>query len=105
MTETLKQTCWQEFLSFIEDKCSKAEYNNWFVPIRYVEQKQDSIVLEVPNIFVREYLIDNYKNELADFLPKDLKGNPSIEFIFREEKVQPKSAITLEAPKKKTHTR
>ena len=93
MTATKQQLRWQDFLKFIQDKCSKAEYQNWFVPIKCIEEKEDLVVLEVPNIFVREYLLDNYKNELCDFLPKDVKGLPNIEFILSEEQEVPKAPI------------
>jgi chromosomal replication initiator protein len=70
---------WQEFLSNIEARCSATEFQNWLAPIKVVEG--DGFVLEVPNIFVQEYLISNYKKELEAYIP--LK---SIQFVIAEEK-------------------
>ena len=79
---------WNEVLTFIKDKCSQAEFQNWIAPINVVENYEDDITLEVPNIFVQQYLIDNYKNELSSFLPVDKHGKPLIHFIITEQKLE-----------------
>lgn len=71
---------WTQFLHYVKTRCSLTAFGNWFSPIRVVEATADEIVLEVPNIFVQEYLIANYKKDLCAFLPLDAHGNPSIRF-------------------------
>jgi chromosomal replication initiator protein len=79
------QDCWSQFLEVIEEKTSAAEFGNWFAQIRVAEISPTHISLEVPNIFVQEYLIDNYKKELAAFLPLLPNGEPSIRFLIGEQ--------------------
>ena len=50
-------------------------------PINVLEFSATLITLEVPNIFVQEYLISNYKKDLCAFLPVNANGEPSIKFI------------------------
>lgn len=71
---------WAQFLEYIKGKCSIAAFGNWFAPIRVIEATAEEIILEVPNIFVQEYLIGNYKKELCSFLPLDVTGEPAIRF-------------------------
>lgn len=78
--------CWSEFIQCIEKKCSPVEFQNWIAPIKVKETSESQVILEVPNIFVQEYLIDNYKRELISFLPTDDAGEPNILFIIREER-------------------
>lgn len=78
------QETWQQFLEYIKQRCGKAEYENWFAPIKVLEATESSITLEVPNIFVREYLSDNYKEDLASFLPLKSNGDPAITFVIAE---------------------
>lgn len=75
-------TChgWEQFLEFAQSRCSAIAFGNWLAPIRVLESSQERIVLEVPNIFVKEYLISNYKKDLCAFLPVDADGEPVIEF-------------------------
>jgi chromosomal replication initiator protein len=74
------QDTWTEFLEYAQKRCSKTAYGNWLLPIRFVEAKDDQVVLEVPNIFVKEYLLSNFKEDLTSFVPVDRNGEPSIEF-------------------------
>lgn len=96
------QEVWSEFLQFIQEKCSAAEFQNWIAPIRVSSGNEHEIVLEVPNIFVQEYLLDNYKRELASFLPVNEHGEPNIRFVIaapQAEKQEEKPANTNdEAP-------
>jgi chromosomal replication initiator protein len=78
--------CWVEFLSFVKNSCSNAEYQNWLAPINVLEVTNETITLEVPNVFVREYLLDNYKRELSTFLPTKENNEPSIIFVIAEAK-------------------
>ncbi|MCI5052928.1 MAG: chromosomal replication initiator protein DnaA [Simkaniaceae bacterium] len=89
LAEKIEET-WSQFLVFIEKQCSSAEYKNWFAPINVLSESEHEIVLEVPNIFVREYLLDNYRRELALFVPSDDQGNPSI--VFQVAQSKPKAS-------------
>jgi chromosomal replication initiator protein len=86
---------WVQFLEFIESRCSSAEFANWIAPIRLIEASYEEVVLEVPNIFVQEYLIDNFKDVLAEFLPLKQSGEVAIRFQVAEtpekEKIVPSS--------------
>ena len=81
MMTTDVQSAWAQFLLFVKTRCSLAAFGNWLEPIRVVEISDDLITLEVPNIFVQEYLLSNYKKELCAFLPLDENGEPAIKFV------------------------
>lgn len=73
---------WKQFLQFVKTRCSSTAFGNWFSPIRVVESTSEEITLEVPNIFVQEYLIANYKSDLCAFLPVNSLGEPAIRFVI-----------------------
>lgn len=77
---------WVRFLSFIEDKCSATEFQNWMAPIRVICEDADGLTLEVPNVFVQEYLLGNYKKDLQNFVPLRPDGDLSLQFVIAEEK-------------------
>lgn len=74
---------WVQFIEFIESRCSSAEFQNWIAPIQLIESEAEEITLEVPNIFVKEYLLDNFKEVLADFLPLKSNGDAAIRFQIK----------------------
>lgn len=73
---------WTQFLQFVKTRCSLTAFGNWFSPIRVLEATTEEITLEVPNIFVQEYLIANYKKDLCAFLPVNALGEPAIRFVI-----------------------
>lgn len=86
MIKCIPKESWAQFLQFIESRCSKVEFKNWFVPIKLISSEEDGVVLEVPNVFLQEYLLDNYKEDLVAFVPVDEKGEPLITFVIAKSK-------------------
>lgn len=76
---------WTQFLEFVKKRCSITAFENWLSPIRVLEVESDILKLEVPNIFVKAYLLDNYKKDLCSFLPVTAEGEPAVEFVIREQ--------------------
>lgn len=88
---------WAQFIEFIETRSSSAEFENWIAPIRLIEFSHEHITLEVPNIFVQEYLLSNFKDILSDFLPLKSSGDPAIRFVIKtEEKPIPSFSSNVE---------
>ncbi|SPN73559.1 Chromosomal replication initiator protein DnaA,chromosomal replication initiation protein,DNA replication protein,chromosomal replication initiator protein DnaA,Bacterial dnaA protein [Chlamydia serpentis] len=77
---------WEQFVNYVKTRCSKTAFENWISPIQVLEETQEKIRLEVPNIFVQNYLLDNYKKDLCSFVPLDIHGEPALEFIVAENK-------------------
>ena len=73
---------WVQFLQYIKTKCSAIAFGNWFEPIRVLNATEQELVLEVPNIFVQEYVISNYQKDLCSFLPLKANGEPAISFVI-----------------------
>lgn len=76
------ETTWTEFLQSVKNRCSATAFGNWLEPIKVLDSSPETITLEVPNIFVKEYLLSNYKSELCAFLPVDAQGEPAIHFVI-----------------------
>lgn len=71
---------WVEFLEFAKGRCSPSAFENWLAPIQLVNEGESELVLEVPNVFVQEYLLENYGEDLRAFVPVDGSGRPCIRF-------------------------
>lgn len=80
---------WSEFLEYIAERCSAAEFENWFASIQVLEDKTNVLHLEVPNIFVQEYILDNYKKDLAAFFPSSHPSEPAVHFVVATAKKTP----------------
>lgn len=78
---------WHQFLKQIKQKCSSTEYQNWLSPIIFIEETSQEIFLKVPNVFVKEYLLENFREELRPFLKE--KGGIRLRFLIEEVKTAP----------------
>lgn len=77
---------WAQFLECVKKSCSTTAFGNWLAPIRVLESSNDEIVLEIPNIFVQDYILSNYIKELCAFLPVRVDGTPAIRFVVASAK-------------------
>src|SRR4051794_33313497 len=73
---------WTQFLIFVKTRCSPTAFGNWLEPIRILSFTAEEVTLEIPNIFVKEYLLSNYKQDLCAFLPVTPEGEPAIRFVI-----------------------
>lgn len=79
---------WLQFLEFAKKRCSPTAFGNWLAPIKVTVNQEaqdgsDAITLEIPNIFVKEYLLSNYREDLLAFLPVSSNGEPAIHFVIQ----------------------
>lgn len=96
MQTNTHQEIWAAFLARLEECCSATEFQNWIAPIKVSEQSAEELVLEVPNIFVQEYLLENYKKDLAAFIPLKANGEIALRFLIVEE--QKKAPLVFTPP-------
>lgn len=73
---------WTQFIQYVKDRTSATAFGNWLAPINVIGSDSDAITLEIPNVFVREYLLSNYKKDLCAFLPVNVNGEPAINFVI-----------------------
>lgn len=99
MLECAEKNSWLQFLEFLQTRCSRTEFENWISPVQLVSSSAEETILEVPNIFVQEYLLENYGSLLQEFLP----SRPS--FVIAAPKKQPAPPVPqpTAAPTEKIH--
>lgn len=94
------QEAWTQFIDYVKKRCSLTAFENWLAPIRVLESEENEVRLEVPNIFVKAYLLDNYRSELCSFLPVGPDGEPQITFVIAQTQTKP----AQKAPQAKPQT-
>ncbi len=57
---------WSDFLAYMEERCSAAEFQNWIAPIKVVEETSSDLVFKFP--------IFSYKNTLFKIIKKICSG-------------------------------
>src|SRR3989344_3564046 len=69
---------WQAVLGNLELSLSKANFTTWFKNTQVLDQSEDKIIVGVPNIFTKEWLLNKYHQDIL----KALKTiNPVIKHV------------------------
>jgi len=99
------QDAWDQFVVCARRRCTPIAFQNWLAPIELLDSDGAELVLLVPNVFVKEYLLDNYNEELRTFLPLDATGQPAIRFVVDSRtRPEPSRAQTSSASPVLAHT-
>ena len=93
---------WEKSLQFIKEKLSQQNFETWIRPIKISSLEGNNIILNVPNKFFKDWLIENYqpviKEALASVAGIDLRSIFRLPWKRRKAKVQ---AVAMETTRKK----
>jgi chromosomal replication initiator protein len=76
---------WSAVLQYMRKQLSPQSYETWFTPTKQAASKNESIIVEVPNTFFKDWLIEHYSEHISRALKQSGQENTNIEY-----RVQPK---------------
>ena len=93
------QELWQATLGELETLLSKANFTTWFRHTSVASYDNDKVVINVPNIFTKEYLAKKYHSTILKAI-RNITNNPNIKEIeYRiESSMQNKSVFQKPTP-------
>ncbi len=82
---------WEEVVSRLESTLPEHECVTWIHRISYVESKDHTIVLAVPSLFIRDYIIKNYLTTFIDLFNELIGEKIGIEFEIKQQDASQKT--------------
>ncbi len=76
------KTLWNSVLMEIETMVSKPNFNTWFKDTFIAKQEDGTVVLSVPNAFVKEWLYNKYHGTILKHLRNTTGGVHSLTYII-----------------------
>jgi chromosomal replication initiator protein len=76
----MQDSLWQAVLGEIELSVSRGAYVTWFKNTRLLRHKDDTLVVGVPNVFIKQQLERKYNQLIADTLAKNGVKPENIEY-------------------------
>jgi chromosomal replication initiator protein len=76
---------WVRTLADIKDQVGRQNFETWITPIRFLGRNKNEVVLEVPNKFFRDWLIEHYVQRLERVLSVAAKQEISVVFQVNDE--------------------
>lgn len=71
---------WPRVLSIIKNKINEQAFNSWFSSIRLSPSQGDCLILDVPDKFFRDWLVDHYQNLINASLEEASGRKIKVEF-------------------------
>lgn len=62
------QKLWEKCLERLKEEIGKLSFDTWIAPLNLKEIKEDSIILEVPDIFFKQWLESHYIEKIKEIL-------------------------------------
>lgn len=76
----MQSDLWQAVLGEIELTVSRGNYMTWFKNTCLLKQKEDTVVIGVPNVFIKQHLERKYNELIAEMLLKNGARTKQIEY-------------------------
>jgi chromosomal replication initiator protein len=90
---------WQNIKTQLQSELPKNTFSLWVHPITYLEKKDQTVILNCPNKFSRNWVMENYFDRIQDKLCQ--AGAAKVELVFRATapKAPPEAPFIAPAPK------
>jgi len=75
---------WKSTLGNIENQLSKPSFETWFKPTEIVAIQSNTIIIEVPNEFAKDWLKTKYSNLIKETLLKITDKSYQVKFVIPE---------------------
>jgi chromosomal replication initiator protein len=92
------QKIWHEAQSNIAKVLTPQTYNAWIKPIRLLAVNGESVVLEVPDSFSREYIRDKYSTIINEALNSITESTFTLQFTVNDQREAIPDDVVLPAP-------
>ncbi len=57
---------WKNVLEIIRPKINPSNFEKWFLPLRCIDIKDNNVILEAPNRYIKEWVQDNFLNVILN---------------------------------------
>ncbi len=98
---------WDKILEYIKQEIGEQAFENWFTQAKLVSVTDDSIVIQVPSNFFKDWIYDHYRDILNISILKTLGKVLPVAFDIKEETAQktnnPASQAQIAPPEKLVH--
>src|SRR5690554_1050663 len=79
---------WEDILKIIQENLSPQLFNTWFAGVKYVDLKDNELILAVPHLFCKNWLEKNYYQFIKDILVNQIGLDENILIKFQVDSVK-----------------
>ncbi|MCM1108831.1 MAG: chromosomal replication initiator protein DnaA [Clostridium sp.] len=94
--ESSPQLLWERCLELIRNNVTEQQYKTWFTPVQYASYTDGTLTVQVPSMFVYEYLEEHYVGLLRKVLSKVFGEGTKLQYSVVADKTN-KITVDLES--------
>lgn len=95
---------WEEALNELKDHLSVPTFETWFRSVKLASDTGDTVTLEVPSEFAKEWLDTRYRSLIESTLSDIKKKKVKLDFIIKKEKKSPEKVVINSITLNKNYT-
>jgi chromosomal replication initiator protein len=89
-----QEEIWEKVLVRLEERVGKGSFELWFKPLKLIELKEESALIEAPNRFFREWIEDNYLTHIQEVLFEVANFSGQLKFRLADKDKEVKKEFT-----------
>ena len=78
---------WSKVIDSLKERVGQQNFDIWIKPIHFISIDGETVELEVPNRFFREWINEHYSRHIKDVFSSMTKNSCQIQFRIRNEKM------------------
>ena len=87
------ENLWQEIIKNIKEEIGIQNVKTWIDPLIFIKNTEDTIFLEAPNKFIRDWFYDNYKKNVILKLQEKVGRKIKLEINVNRKKIKEENII------------
>lgn len=91
-------SAWKDCLRAIKENVTLMTYNTWFLPIRPIELKENTLKIQIPSQFFWEWIDEHYNTLINKTIVEILGHGARLSYLIAEEMELPDTPITINKP-------
>ncbi len=91
-------SAWKDCLRAIKENVTLMTYNTWFLPIRPIELKDNTLKIQIPSQFFWEWIDEHYNTLINKTIVEILGHGARLSYLIAEEMELPDTPITISKP-------
>lgn len=94
------ESLWPKVIDSLKERVGQQNFDIWIKPIQFVSVEEESVKLEVPNRFFKDWINEHYAPQIKDVFSQILEKPCQIQFLVKNEKIAEKERHPM-PPRKK----
>lgn len=91
-------SAWKDCLRTIKENVTLMTYNTWFLPIKPIELKENTLKIQIPSQFFWEWIDEHYNTLINKIIVETLGSGARLSYLIAEEMEHSDSSISINKP-------